>query len=664
MSHTPLTRGALAALISALTAAATLTGASAALASAPAPGPSYAGATMTTIAGQWMTTGVPTAGPALSSLLGDRQITAIAPDGDTYIADDENETVEKVTPDGTLSIVAGIVGVCAAPTPGPAANSALCNPSAMTVDAAGDLYMADSANNVVEKVTPDGTLSVVAGDGTVGAQVLGPATNSPLCPNGLATDTAGDLFVSTQCSGGYVDEITPDGTLSVIAGDGDTSGAPPTFGGPATSSSIPVGPIAVDGRGVLYILDTNDQLLLSVGTDGILNVVAGGGGTTLNPGASVNATAAQIDPTGVATDRHGDVFLADAATVDELNPQNNQLTAIAGDGTEAGHVGMGNVFPTNSAAPSGGAAVSYPMNAYSVAVGPDGTVAVGMAGRGVGVVSDIVPVPAPAISAPAAFGLTPTSATLIASVDPHGFDANVVFSYGTDVNAETSTDPQDLGSPGAAQAVVTVLTGLQPNTTYHYQVQATSGQGTTTSRAATFTTPPTADNGGATQSGTDNQGGTSNQGSTANQAGGGGITVAPQPQPAAKAARFARVASPSLVHVGASLVLRSGLSVTCPAGEGACTVRLRMPLTASVNIVTTSRAGRLAVPVPVRMAVRKTITVPAGSTAAITVRLTSQAMALLRVARQIRTTGAVTASCGAVTVGAVFEAALHAHDGY
>ena len=100
--------------------------------------------------------------------------------GDLFIADSLNNVVEEVTPAGRLSVVAGKAGKKGSPTPGPATRSALDDPYGVALDAHGDLFIADADNNVVEEVTPAGRLSVVAGDGQEGPPTPGPATRSEL----------------------------------------------------------------------------------------------------------------------------------------------------------------------------------------------------------------------------------------------------------------------------------------------------------------------------------------------------------------------------------------------------------------------------------------------------------------------------------------------------
>ena len=200
--------------------------------------------------------GAVTPGPATAGHLGSPQGVAVDPAGDVLIADTAGNVIEKVTPGGTLSIIAG-TGTAGQPTPGPATASSLHAPAGVAVDGAGDLYIADTGNHVVEEVTPAGVLSIVAGTGAAGLPVAGPATSSPLGgPSALALDAAGDLYIAdgAGASGNpYVEEVTPAGRLSVFAGDG-ARGLPTA--GAAISSPLraPTG-IAVDPSGDVFIAD-------------------------------------------------------------------------------------------------------------------------------------------------------------------------------------------------------------------------------------------------------------------------------------------------------------------------------------------------------------------------------------------------------------------------
>jgi streptogramin lyase len=291
--------------------------------------------------------------------------------GDLFIADHANNMVEEVTPAGKLSVVAG-TGKPGPPTPGPAIKSALNAPSGVALDAHGDLFIADSNNNVVEEVTPAGKLSVVVGNGHVGPPTPGSATKSALDdPSGVALDARRDLFVADY-NNNVVVKVTPAGKLTVVVGTGH--GGPPTPG-PATKSDLnnPSG-VALDSRGDLFIADSNNNVVEEVTPAGKLSVVAGNG--TLGPPAPGPATKSGLQgPSGVALDAHGDLFIADWANnvVEEVTPS-GKLSIAVGNGDEG--------------PPTPGAATSSPLGGANggptgVAVGANGTLFVSDQGNNV-----------------------------------------------------------------------------------------------------------------------------------------------------------------------------------------------------------------------------------------------------------------------------------------
>ena len=275
--------------------------------------------------------GLPKAGRATKSALAGPTDVALNSRGDLFIADHANNIVEEVTPAGELSIVAG-TGKPGLPKPGLATKSTLNAPSGVALDSRGDLFIADSNNNVVEEVTPAGKLSVVAGDGHVGQPTAGPATKSALnTPSGVALDSRGDLFIADSTNN-LVEEVSPGGKLSVVAGDGH--GGPATAG-PATKSDLngPSG-LALNSRGDLFIADNANNTVEEVSPAGKLSVVAGNG--TTGPPVPGPATKSGLQgPTGVALDPRGDIFIADWGNnvVEEVSPA-GKLSVAVGNGDE------------------------------------------------------------------------------------------------------------------------------------------------------------------------------------------------------------------------------------------------------------------------------------------------------------------------------------------
>jgi hypothetical protein len=257
--------------------------------------------------------------------------------GDVFIADTDNNLVEEVNSSGTLSIFAG-TGTSGPPTAGTATSSDLNAPGQVAVDpVTGDVFIVDSGNNVVEEVNSSGTLSIVAGNGTSGTVTAGPATSSDLSPSAVAVDPAtGGLFIST---GGNVVEVTPAGQLSVVAGN--NSGGP-TTPGPATGTGLGPDGLAVDSTGDLFIAD--GSYAVEVTPAGQLSIVAGNGSSGAPaPGPATSSPLSYV--TGVALDGNGDLFILDNGNTDveEVTPSGT-LSVVAG----VGHYGQDIPGPATS----------------------------------------------------------------------------------------------------------------------------------------------------------------------------------------------------------------------------------------------------------------------------------------------------------------------------
>jgi len=229
--------------------------------------------------------GDPTAGPALNTPLYKPEGIAFDSSGDLYIADFYASAIEKVTPSGTLSIFAGIPGNSGYPTPGPATSAQFERPNGIAVDPSGNVYVADESANVVVMITPTGTLSIVAGTaGQSGNPTPGPAASSLLNePDGLSFDAAGNLYIADR-GNSVVEKVTPTGTLSIFAGVINHYGTPTA--GPATSSYLnsPYD-ITFDKAGDAYISDQLNNVIEKVTPQGTLSVIAGIVGSSAAPTA-------------------------------------------------------------------------------------------------------------------------------------------------------------------------------------------------------------------------------------------------------------------------------------------------------------------------------------------------------------------------------------------
>ena len=227
--------------------------------------------------------------------------------GNVYFSENDLNVVEKVNPAGTVTRVAGTITAGFSGDGGPATKAWLQTPYGVAVDAAGNVYIADSENNRIRKVNPAGIISTVAGKGTRGfSGDGGPAVNAELyAPWGLAVDSAGNLFIADY-QNGRVRKVDTAGIITTVAGNGSADCCSGD-GGPATKATLPlVESVAVDNLGNLYIGQAGRVAQVDVA--GIIDNIAGPG---FSNDDNVPATTAFIaDTPGLAVDNQGNVFIA------------------------------------------------------------------------------------------------------------------------------------------------------------------------------------------------------------------------------------------------------------------------------------------------------------------------------------------------------------------
>jgi sugar lactone lactonase YvrE len=278
-------------------------------------------------------------GPATSATLFTPKAVAVDAVGNIYIADTSNQRIRKVDSSGIITTAAGNGTYGFSGDGGPATGASLYSPSGVALDAAGNIYIADSRNHRIRKVDTSGIITTVAGNGTFGfSGDGGPATSATLSdPYGVAVDAAGNLYIVDQLNN-RIRKVDTSGTIATVAGNGT-----PGFSGdngPATSASLysPSG-VAVDAAGNLYIADTSNQRIRKVDTSGIITTVAGNG-TGGYSGDSGPATSASLNyPYGVAVDAAGNLYIADESNQRIRKVDTSGIiTTVAGNGT-AGYSG-------------------------------------------------------------------------------------------------------------------------------------------------------------------------------------------------------------------------------------------------------------------------------------------------------------------------------------
>jgi uncharacterized protein (TIGR03437 family) len=280
-------------------------------------------------------------GPATGASLAGPKAVAVDPAGNLYIADSRNWRIRKVSAGGIITTVAGGYGYGYWGDGGPATSASLYDPCGLALDWVGNLYIADGGYSRIRKLSPDGIITLFAGDGHQGySGDGGPATRAVLnLPRGVAVDSGGNVYIADYYNQ-RIRKVNPAGTITTVAGDGFIDGyLAGRFsgdGGPATSASLngPYG-VAVDSAGTLYIADTGNHRIRKVSPGGIISTVAGNG-TRGYSGDGGPATSASLDLSrggGVGVDSAGNLYIADGANkrIRKVSAAGT-ITTVAGNG--------------------------------------------------------------------------------------------------------------------------------------------------------------------------------------------------------------------------------------------------------------------------------------------------------------------------------------------
>jgi sugar lactone lactonase YvrE len=263
--------------------------------------------------------------------------------------------IRKVGTNGMATIIAGNGSASYSGDGGAATNAALWSPASVAIDAIGNLFVADSGNSCIRKISTNGIITTVAGNGQAGySGDGGAATNAKMFwPAGLAVDTNGVIFIADTYNH-RIRRVPTNGMISSVAGTG-TAGYT-SDGGSAVGSQLnyPNG-VAVDASGNIFIADTSNNRIRKVNTAGTISTVVNTAGTAGYSGDGGTAASAKINsPCGITVDSAGNLLVVDAANnrIRKVGA-GNIITTIAGNGTN-GNSGDGGAA-TN-------ANLSYPQN--------------------------------------------------------------------------------------------------------------------------------------------------------------------------------------------------------------------------------------------------------------------------------------------------------------
>jgi uncharacterized protein (TIGR03437 family) len=245
-------------------------------------------------------------GPATAAQLSSIQGVAADRLGNVYVSDTDNQRVRKISSAGVITTLAGTGTAGFSGDGGPAIAAQLNHPYGIAVDLAGYVYVADFDNNCIRRIGPDGMIATIAGTGRKGTSPDGAAAIDAalLAPRNVAVDAAGNLFIS-EFEGHRVRKVSPDGRISTVAGIGVAG-----FGGDGGLAvnahlAFPAG-LALDRTGVLYIADSQNYRVRKILPAGNIDTVVDGKASGPTP---------LFSPMAVAVDVSGDVFVADATAV-------------------------------------------------------------------------------------------------------------------------------------------------------------------------------------------------------------------------------------------------------------------------------------------------------------------------------------------------------------
>lgn len=274
-------------------------------------------------------------GAATAATLASPSAVAYDASGNLYIADANNHAIRKVlASNGTITTIAGTSIEGFSGDGGAATSADLDTPTGVAVDASGNVYIADSHNNRIREVS-GGTITTIAGTGAAGFGGDGGAATAALLalPSAIAVDTNGNIYIA-DTNNQRIRKVSG-GTILTIAGTGEQNYTGDGAAGTSAALDSPTG-VAVDASGNVYIADRHNQRIRELSVSGIITTLVGSGAPSFAGGFSgdgASATAAMLaKPTGVSIDASGNVYIADT---------NNQRIRQVGNGTIASVAGTG-----------------------------------------------------------------------------------------------------------------------------------------------------------------------------------------------------------------------------------------------------------------------------------------------------------------------------------
>ncbi len=247
--------------------------------------------------------------------------------GNLYISDNFDQTIVKITPAGVVSTLAGLAG-SAGSADGAGGAARFSAPTGVAVDAAGNVYVADSNNFTIRKITPTGAVTTLAGTAGVPGSTDGTGSAALFNrPQGVAVDSAGTVYVA-DTNNFTIRKITPAGVVSTLSGLAGNGGSADGTGS-AARFSFTRGP-TVDTAGNVYVADSGNNTIRKITSAGVVSTMAGLSGI-FGSADGTGSAASFSSPFDVAVDAAGNVYVCDSGnlTIRKVTPA-GVVTTLAG----------------------------------------------------------------------------------------------------------------------------------------------------------------------------------------------------------------------------------------------------------------------------------------------------------------------------------------------
>jgi sugar lactone lactonase YvrE len=255
--------------------------------------------------------------------------------GNLFVTDNGNNEIRKITPAGVVTTFAG--STTQGNVDGTGSVARFFDPTGITIDPTGNLYVADKYNNEIRKITPAAVVSTVAGGSLPGSMDGSVSGASFQLPSGICIDPAGNLYIA-DWGNNEIRMITPGGSVSTIAGS-TTSPGNADGTGTAASFNVPAG-ICIDALGNLYVGEYGNDNIRMISPTHVVTTLAGSTSEGYNNGTG---SAAQFNqPIGIVADPKGNIYIADAGNneIRKITPA-GMVTTIAGSPMHGNADGIG-----------------------------------------------------------------------------------------------------------------------------------------------------------------------------------------------------------------------------------------------------------------------------------------------------------------------------------